>query len=259
VTALDGGDLLRGKVVLVTGAGGGVGKGIALACGQAGADVVVTARSASGDETTSEILERGGSALSVRCDVTDRADVERAVAQAKEAFGGLDAMVHNATSRQSSQPHALEDAGLDLWEEHAAVSVRGSLYCAQAAHAELAARGGTLILLSSPAGIEGSDNLPFYGMVKGAQRALVKSLAQEWGPDGIRVNALAPLAVSEALGRAFEADASLQAKIEAIVPLRRIGESEADIGYVAAFLVSEWSRYVTGQTLLVSGGRLTLL
>lgn len=251
--------LLDGKVVLVTGAGGGVGRGIALACAEAGAHVVVTARSGSGDETAAEIFERGGSALSVRCDVTDRAQVDHAVAEARAAFGGLDVLVHNATSRQSSQPHALEDAGLDLWEDHAAVSVRGSFHCAQAAYPELVARGGNLILLTSPAGIEGSDSLPFYGMVKAAQRALVKSLALEWGPSGVRVNGIAPLAVTEALDRAFEADPTLEARLQALVPMQRIGESEGDIGYVAAFLASDWARYLTGQTLVVSGGRFTLL
>jgi 3-oxoacyl-[acyl-carrier protein] reductase len=251
--------LLDGKVALVTGAGGGVGRGIALACAEAGAHVVATARGASGDETAEMITARGGSALAVRCDVTDRADVDRAVADARRVFGGLDAMIHNATSRESSQPHALEDASLELWDAHASVSVRGSFHCAQAAFESLVERGGTLILLTSPAGIEGSDTLPFYGMVKAAQRALVKSLALEWGPSGVRVNGLAPLAVTEALDRAFQADPTLEARLRSLVPLGRIGESEADVGYVAAFLMSEWSAYLTGQTLVVSGGRFTLL
>lgn len=251
--------LLDDKVVLVTGAGGGVGRGIALACAEAGAHVVVTARGEAGEETAAQIVERGGSARSVRCDVTVRAQVDDAVAEACATFGGLDALVHNATSRQSSQPHTLEDAELDLWDAHASVSVRGSFFCAQAAHPHLVARGGNLILLTSPAGIEGSDNLPFYGMVKAAQRALIKSLALEWGPAGVRVNGIAPLAVTEALDRAFEADAGLEARLQALVPMHRIGEPEADIGYVAAFLASDWARYITGQTLVVSGGRFTLL
>lgn len=251
--------LLKDKVVLVTGAGGGVGRGIALACAAAGAEVVVTARGASGEETTEMIRAEGGSAHAVRCDVTDRDDVERSVAEALRVYGGLDAMVHNATSRESSQPHALEEASLELWEAHASVSVRGSFHCAQASFGALVETGGTLILLTSPAGIEGSATLPFYGMAKAAQRALVKSLALEWGPSGVRVNGLAPLARTEALDRAFEADETLEARIRSLVPLGRIGEPTVDVGYVAAFLVSDWANYVSGQTLVVSGGRFTLL
>lgn len=251
--------VLDGRVVLVTGGGGGVGRGISQACAAAGAQVVVAARGESGDETVAAITGRGGAAVAVRCDVTVLADVHAAVAHARAAFGGLDAMVHNATSRSSSQPHALEDADLDLWEEHAAVSVRGSFHCARAAHAALAERRGSLVLLTSPAGIEGSGPLAFYGMVKAAQRGMIKALAQEWGPTGVRVNGIAPLAVTEALDRAFEADPTLQANLEALVPMGYLGEPEADVGYVAAFLVSDWARYVTGQTLVVSGGRFTLL
>lgn len=250
---------LDGRVVLVTGAGGGVGRGIALACGAVGASVVVSARGESGTETADDITRRGGEAIAVRCDVTDRADVDRTLDAAVAAYGRVDAVFHNATSRASSQPHLLEDADLALWEEHASVSLRGSFHCAQAAHPHLVRSQGSLILLTSPAGIEGSESLPFYSVVKASQRGFTKSLALEWGPDGVRVNAIAPLAVTDALHRAFEADPTLEPSLRAKIPLGRLGDSEDDIGTVAAFLASDGASYMTGQTLIVSGGRFTLL
>ena len=146
-----------------------------------------------------------------------------------------------------------------LWDEHVAVSVRGAYRCAVAVYPHLRDRAGAFLLLTSPAGINGSATLPFYAGVKGAQRAFVKSLAREWGPDGVRVNGLAPLAATPALERAFAADPAMRDRLGAIVPLRRYGDPEHDIGPAAVFLGSDDARYITGQTLVVSGGRLTSL
>lgn len=250
---------LHDRVVLVTGAGGGVGAGIATACAAAGAMVAVTGRSASADDVAAQIVERGGAAIAVRCDVTRRSETDDALAETAERFGRIDTVFHNATSRSSSQPHALEDAGLDLWEEHAAVSLRGSFHCAAAAHPHLVRSHGSLVLLTSPAGIEGSEALAFYSVVKAAQRGFTKALALEWGPDDVRVNGIAPLAVTDALDRAFAADPELEPALRAKIPLGRVGDPERDIGPVAAFLASDGARYITGQTLVVSGGRFTLL
>jgi 3-oxoacyl-[acyl-carrier protein] reductase len=96
-------------------------------------------------------------------------------------------------------------------------------------------------------------------MVKGAQRGFVKALAREWGPLGARVNCLAPLAMTPALERAMAADPTMHARIAPLVPVGRFGDPADDIGPAAAFLVSDESRYVTGQTLLVNGGRYTAL
>lgn len=251
---------LTGRVVLITGANRGVGRGLAFAFATAGASVVATARDVeSGDAVVAEIRERGGEATFARCDVTVRDHVEAAVAHAVETYGCLDVMVHNAVSVRSSEPHDLAHAPIDLWDEHAAVSVRGVYRCAHVAHPHLREARGALLVLTSPAGINGSATLPFYAGVKGAQRAFVKSLAREWGPQGIRVNGLAPLAATPALEHAFQADPTMQPRLEAIVPLRRYGDPEHDIGPAAVFLCSDDARYVTGQTLVVSGGRLTSL
>jgi 3-oxoacyl-[acyl-carrier protein] reductase len=251
---------LAERVVVITGANRGVGRGLALAFAAAGARVVAGARDVEGGHAVvAEIRERGGDATFARCDVTVRADVEAAVETAVKTFGGVDVMVHNAVSVQSSEPHDVARAPVELWDEHASVSIGGVYRCAVAAYPQLREHNGCLLVLTSPAGINGSAKLPFYAAVKGAQRGFVKSLAREWGPEGIRVNGLAPLAATPALGRAFKSDPTMQARLDSIVPLRRYGDPEHDIGPAAVFLCSDDARYVTGQTLVVSGGRLTSL
>jgi 3-oxoacyl-[acyl-carrier protein] reductase len=249
---------LSGKTVLVTGAGSGVGRGLALACAGAGAAVVLGVRDPSkGNEVVDRVTERGGTALSVACDVTVAGQVDEALGLAADRFGGIDAVIHNAVSAQSSQPVALESAPLSLWDEHARVSITASFHIAQAAFSQLAERRGTLILMTSPAGVDGSEQLSFYAAVKAAQRGLVKSLAREWGPLGVRVNAIAPLAATPAMDRAFAADPQLEGRVRGLIPLGHLGDSELDIGPAAVFLCEEASRYITGQTLVVSGGRFT--
>jgi NAD(P)-dependent dehydrogenase (short-subunit alcohol dehydrogenase family) len=246
---------LTGRVVLVTGAGQGVGRGIALASAAAGASVVVTARRTEAvDEVVGEIAARGGEALGVACDVTDRARVEAAVAAAVERFGRLDAVVHNATSAGSSRSSLLEDVADDDWDDQVAVALRASFHLAQASRAALAATGGTLVVLVSTAAMEGSAPLPVYTAVKGAQRGFVKSLAREWGPSGIRVNALAPVAVSRAMADFLEREPEARERLAERAALRRLGEVEADIGRAVTFLLGPDSGFVTGQTLVVNGG-----
>lgn len=251
---------LTGKTVLVTGAAAGVGQGIALALGAAGASVVVTARrKEAAAEVADAITAAGGTAAGVVCDVTSAETVESALAEAVERFGRLDAVVHNATSRRSSEPVDLEHASVDLWNEHAAVASVASYTLARAAHPYLKATAGSYLLLTSPAGMQGSANLSFYAAAKGAQRGFTKSLAREWGPDGIRVNGLAPLAVTPALDNAMRLDPTMEPRVTALIPMGWIGDTETDIGPCAVFLCSAASRYVTGQTLVVSGGRMTAL
>jgi NAD(P)-dependent dehydrogenase (short-subunit alcohol dehydrogenase family) len=249
---------LTGRGVLVTGAGGGVGRGVAYACATAGADVVVASPRENGAETVAEIVARGGSAVWVRCDVTDAADVEAAVDTAA-ARAGLHAMVHNATSRRSSEPTRLEVLDAAAWEDHVSVSLRGAFHCARAAHTELGRGAGRFVLMTSPAGMEGSTMLPLYGMVKAGLRGFAKSLAREWAPEGITVTVVSPLAETPAMAAAYEADPSLRDRLARRVPLGRLGDPETDIGAVVAFLAGAGPGYVTGQTIVVDGGRFMTL
>ena len=247
--------LLDGKVAIVTGAGQGVGEGIARALADAGAAVVIAARRAeNGEPAAEQIRRRGHTASFVRCDVTDEADVDSAVAHAVDEHGGLDIVVHNAVS-PPGPPAPVQDVDPDVITAQIATSTTATHLLARAAHRQLAQRQGSMILLTSPAGMEGSGNLPVYATVKGAQRGILKSLAREWGPDGIRVNAIAPVAWTPAMTTATEANPTLQARLEARTPLGRIGDPEADIGPVAVFLASDMARHMTGQTLAVDGGR----
>jgi len=249
------GPLLDGQVALITGAGQGVGEGIARALAAAGAAVVIAARrEANGGPAAQAIAERGHSALFVRCDVGVESDVHAAVAATIERFGRLDIVVHNAVS-PPGPPGPVETLEPETITSQIATSTTAAFLLARAAHPHLAQHHGTMILLTSPAGMEGSGNLPVYATVKGAQRGLLKSLAREWGPDGIRVNAIAPVAWTPAMDTATANNPTLEARLRARTPLGRIGDPETDIGPVAVFLASELSRHMTGQTMAVDGGR----
>jgi NAD(P)-dependent dehydrogenase (short-subunit alcohol dehydrogenase family) len=250
VTAVD----LSGRTVLVTGGGAGVGRGIALACGSAGAHVAVASRRDNGVDVVDEIVGRGGLATWSQCDVTDRESVATTVAHAVERTGALHAVVHNATSNRSSEPHRLEDVSAELWEEHASVSLRGAYHCAVAALPALRQSRGTLVVMTSPAGIEGSGTLPLYAMMKGALRGFAKSLAREWAPDGVTVNVVSPLAYSPAMVNAIAEDPAMEERLARRVPSGRVGDPETDVGRGVAVLLSSDAAFVTGQTLGIDGG-----
>ncbi len=247
--------LLEGRVVIVTGAGQGVGKGIAAAMAQAGAGVIIAARrSTNGEPAAQAIRDQGGQALFCRCDVTRRDDLDAAVAVALQHWERLDVMVHNAVSAPGP-PRPIQVIDNDTIAAQIATSTTATFHCAQAAFPELRRNGGSLILLTSPSGIEGSGHLPLYSAVKGAQRGLLKSLAREWGPHGIRVNAIAPVAWTPAMDTATAANPTLEERLLGRTPLGRIGDPTNDIGPVAVFLASDLAHYMTGQTLAVDGGR----
>jgi 3-oxoacyl-[acyl-carrier protein] reductase len=245
---------LSGRTVDVTGAAAGVGRGIALACAAAGAHVVVASRRDNGRELVEQIEARGDAASWAQCDVTDRASVECTVREAVARTGGVHAVVHNATSNRSSEPHRLEDVDRALFDDHVAVSLRGAYHCAIASLDALRATGGTLLVMTSPAGIEGSATLPLYATVKGALRGFAKSLAREWAPQGVTVNVVSPLAFSPAMEHAIAADPAMEERLSRRVPLGRVGNPETDVGVAVAFLVGPDARFVTGQTLGIDGG-----
>ena len=245
---------LEGRVAVVTGAGQGVGEGIAHALARRGAVVVIAARrAATGEPVAEAIRSAGGAAECIVTDVTERASVEACVADTVEHHGRLDVMVHNAFAGSVATP--LQDTPPDSWWQMSRTSAWGSFWCAQAAHPHLRdSDQGRLVLLTSPSGVEGSANIPLYSPAKAAQRAMAKSLAREWGPDGITVNCIAPVADSPALAGAFDQVPELRGNMEARTPLGRIGDPVTDIGGVAAFLAGPDSAYVTGQTIVCDGG-----
>jgi 3-oxoacyl-[acyl-carrier protein] reductase len=243
------------RTVLVTGASGGVGRGIALACGAAGWDVWIAARRAEeGGAVAAEVTGAGGRGRFVECDVGDVESVRAAIEEIVSGSGRLDGLVHNATSGLSSRAASMTDVSVADLEDHVRVSTRGCYLLARAAFPHLKSARGAFVVTTSEAGFDGKRLLAPYAMVKAQQRAFVGVLAREWGPDGIRVNAIAPLAGSPAMVKAFASDPSMEARVMGRIPLGRLGDAVHDIGVVARFLLGGDAGFVTGQTLMVDGG-----
>src|SRR5258706_5728262 len=253
--------LLQGRTALVTGAGGGIGRGLAQALAAAGANVVIAARRAStGEETRALIESEGGRALCVQADVARRADVEAAVAAALRAYGALDIVIHNASSGQSSAPTKCEEITDAQWDEQYAIAIDAAYYLAQSAFGHLRASAhGRFVILTSAQALHGGAMNPVYAAVKSAQRGMVKALARECGPHGITVNGIAPAAATEATQAHFERHPQLREQILSTIPLRRLGDMRQDIGGAVVALCSDDMRFVTGQVLPVDGGAYTAM
>lgn len=251
-----GASSLTGKVALVTGASGGIGRGIALALGSAGASVAVAARrEAESMAVVAALRARGAVAEFIRTDVSVRADVQHCVTECLNRFGRLDTVVHSATSSASSTATNLEEATEAEWQDHAAVSLNGTVWLAHACFNALRVRRGSLIVLTSGTATTGHPNLSLYAATKGAQRGVALALAREWGPAGVRVNCIAPHADTAAQQRFARDFPDEHARDVASLPLRRLGDPERDIGRAVAFLAGEAAGYVTGHVLVVDGGR----
>lgn len=242
-------------VVLVTGASGGVGRGIALACAEAAWTVWIAARrEPEGTAVAEECTARGGNGRFVLCEVGDPSSVRDAIAAVVARDGQLDGVVHNATSALSPVPGRIAELAIGELRDHVAVSVRGTYLLAHSALPHLEASSGSLLVLTSEAGFEGKARLGAYASVKAAQRGLVRALAREWGPRGVRVNALSPLAATPAMEEAFAQDPKMAERVLARNPLGRLGDATHDIGPVARFLLSADARFVTGGTVMADGG-----
>lgn len=247
---------LAGRVALVTGAGGGVGRGIALALAEVGAKVVIAARrGATGEETARLIRAEGGDALALEVDVTVLTDVQNAAAKALEHFGRLDILVHNATHGASGHPKPLEAFEDHDWDAQVAVDLAGAHHCAVATFEALrASDAGRAVFLCSAFGLHGASLNPAYAAIKGGIRGLTKALAREWGPDGITVNAISPAALTASAEAFFASNPALRDAYLSKFPLGRIGHEHHDVGRAVAGLCGPGMGYVTGQIIQVDGG-----
>ncbi|MCU1397369.1 MAG: 3-oxoacyl-ACP reductase [Acidimicrobiales bacterium] len=245
--------VLEGKVAIVTGAGQGVGRGIALALAAEGASVVIAGRTMDKCvDAAEEITGRGGSALPIACDVKVAADVESCVTAAIERFGRLDIMVNNAQEVPRGRIlDVSDDAYRAGWESGPLATLRFMRAC----HPHLAGRNGVIINLASRSGIKpNAAGAGVYAAIKEDTRTLTRAAAVEWAADGIRVYALLPLSNSPALERLEHDEPAVYERVLSEIPMRRFGDPEADIGRVAVFLCSDDAGYLTGISITADGG-----
>ena len=253
---------LATRTAIITGAGGGTGRDMAVALGRAGARVTIAARRGhTAEETARLVREAGGQALPVEADVTRRDDLARAVAATIEAFGGLDIMIHNAVHAGISIPQDLMTIEEEDWDAQSAVSLGGAFLCAQTAFPYLKQAGsrGRFLLLGSAFGQHGAGHNPNYAATKAAYRGFVRALAREWGAHGITVNMIAPASLTEVAEGYLNAHPELRDQYLAGFALGRMGRPQEDIGGAVLSLCSEAFGYVTGQTLMVDGGLYTVM
>jgi NAD(P)-dependent dehydrogenase (short-subunit alcohol dehydrogenase family) len=248
--------LLASKVAIVTGAGSGVGRGIAIALARNGASVVASSRTVAKCETAvAEIEAAGGTAIAVECDVTRPAHIAACVQRAIDAYGGIDILVNAADDPRVDVPF------LDLTEEVMDASwqtgVMGTVRCMQACVPHMLERGeGAIVNIASGAGLLAPVGMAAYSAAQEAIRSLTRTAAVELGPMGIRVNVICPVASgSESLDRWIVRDPERLAAYVANTPLRRVGDPVDDVGEGVVFLCGPQSRYVTGTTLMLDGGR----
>jgi NAD(P)-dependent dehydrogenase (short-subunit alcohol dehydrogenase family) len=241
-----------GKVIVITGSGKGIGKGLSLHLGKGGASIVVAEWKADlMEQTCAELDALGVPNLGVRCDVSERRDIEAMVDRTIEDFGRVDALVNNAqTFRPMASIADVAERDLDVFYTS---GVKGTLWAMQAVYPHMRAQGwGRIVNFASSMGITGGKGFAAYNASKEAIRALTRTAAREWAIDGIVVNAIAPAAATHH-GAAGEQSEGYRMFIENC-PMRRQGDPELDIGSVAWFLCSDACRYLTGHTFMVDGG-----
>lgn len=245
---------LKGRVAAVTGGGRGLGKAMALSLAANGAHVLVGSLSLEeSEDVATEIRRAGGSAVAHRLDVVRREDCEAFVRRAVEAFGSLDVMVCNAGI--SPLAPAL-DTDAETWRRTIDVDLTGAFNTAVAAGRRMveSGAGGSIVLTSSTAAQVAFERLAAYGAAKGAINQLVRSLAMEWGPQGVRVNAVAPGWTDHRMqGNASAVDPAAIAKGIERTPLRRVGKP-SEIAAAVLFLASDASSFITGAVIPVDGG-----
>jgi NAD(P)-dependent dehydrogenase (short-subunit alcohol dehydrogenase family) len=241
---------LTGRTVLVTGAGQGVGRGIAVAMGRAGARVFLTGRTRAKLERVRDEL---GSGVVIEADMTDRAQIRGVVERIEADAGGLDCLVNAAYDARVGMFDALsaDDARWD-WNSGFA----GPLRCMQACFPMLARAKGSVINVGAATGLK-PDTATFtlYASTKEALRSLTRTAAMEWSAHGIRVNALIPLATSPSFTAWGEAHPAAYQTILDSIPLRFLGDPVDDVGPGAVFLASDDAHFLTGTTLMLDGGR----
>lgn len=245
---------LEGKVAIVTGASRGIGRAIAIAFAESGADVAVAARNESDLETVvKEIESTGRRGLAVPTDVTDRSAIQNVVDKTIEHLGGLDIMVNNAGGSRFMAP--LIALRPDGWDKAIKLNLDSVFHSTQIAAQVMVERGkGSIIQMASVAGIDGAQTLSFYSAAKGGVRLMTQAVAKELAQSGVRVNSIAPGWIATDLNAAMRSDENMRKFSESMIPMGRFGEVDEIVG-AAIYLASDASSFVTGATIVVDGGQ----
>ncbi|GAB3101735.1 SDR family oxidoreductase [Aestuariicella hydrocarbonica] len=246
--------LLSNKVALITGGGGGIGRGVARRFAREGACVVIAEIDvASGQQTASELEALGGKGLFVHTDILQKNSVLAAIDAAVSHFGGLDILVNNAFVPTPNV--RLEDKTDDMLDQTLTSTIRASWWAMRAALPHMRQRGGGKIINFFSIDVDiGAWLHADYNTAKAGIVGLTRSAASEWGRFNITVNAIAPTAMGATFHKLAAENPGFAERSAAMRPLGRCGDPEEDIGPAVVFLASELSRYVTGETLHVDGG-----
>jgi len=252
---------LTGQKALVTGASSGIGKAVAIALGQAGADVVVNyvGREGAADEVAAVVADSGVRVLAIRADVSQESEVKAMFAEMFKEFGTIDILINNA-GLQKDAP--FEEMTLTQWNTVIGVNLTGQFLCAREAVREFKRRGvvkevsvsaGKIVCMSSV-----HETIPWAGHVnyaasKGGIMMMMKSIAQEVAPYRIRVNSICPGAIRTPINTSAWSTSQAYEALMTLIPYKRIGEPD-DIGRVAVFLASDQADYINGASIFVDGG-----
>jgi NAD(P)-dependent dehydrogenase (short-subunit alcohol dehydrogenase family) len=244
---------LTGKVALVTGSSRGIGRSIAETMAGLGARVVISSRKAEAcDPVAAAIRDAGGEAIVVPCNISRRAEVEGLVEKTVRALGPIDILVCNAAVNPVYGP--LGQLSDEAFDKVMGANVKSNLWLCNLAIPGMAERGGgAVVIVSSIAGLRGTEMIGAYGISKAADFALARNLAVEWGPRNVRVNCIAPGLIRTDFAKALWEDEQRLARRNETTPLRRIGVPD-EIGGIAAFLASPAASFITGQVIVADGG-----
>ena len=246
---------LTGRVAMVTASSRGIGFGIAQAMAGRGASVVISSRKADACEDAARtISDAGGDALAIPCNVGHKDQLEGLVEAAMARWGRIDILVCNAGINPYYGP--LAEIGDDAFDKTMATNVRSTLWLCNMVLPGMAERGGgAALLVASIAGLRGTDKMGAYGISKAAEMGMTRHLAVEWGPSNIRVNCIAPGVIRTRFARVLYESPEKSEPLIALTPLGRVGEVD-DVAGAAVFLCCDASRFVTGQVLVIDGGRM---
>lgn len=246
---------LKGKVAIITGSASGIGRGMALAMAKEGANVVIVdINEEQGKITLNDVNQYAEGMLFIK-DISKQENVQEIVSEVVKKYGKLDVLVNNA---HASRQALFMETTQEMFDLSFGTGFYPTFYFMQAAYPELKKSKGKVINFASGAGMDGQLTQTSYAAAKEAIRAISRVAANEWGPEGINVNLISPIALTLGVEKWRESSPDLYEAMINRIPLRRLGDPEQDIGQVAVFLASDASDYITGQTIMVDGGSIKL-